>query len=70
MSILIALFLPFLTFFHLQQSLHGWIALVLQMTVIGWIPASIWALITLHKAGGPGNETPDDAKPDQTAPGK
>ncbi len=70
MSTLIALILPFLTFFQLKQSLHGWIALVLQITVIGWIPASIWAFMTLRKAGGIGNETPDDAKPDQTAPGK
>jgi uncharacterized membrane protein YqaE (UPF0057 family) len=47
MRYLIALLLPWLTFFTMGKILEGIICLILQITLIGWLPASIWALISV-----------------------
>ena len=49
MRLLIALFLPFLLFFTIGKPITGLICLILQVTLIGWIPASIWAVYTLSQ---------------------
>jgi len=49
MRILIAIFLPFLLFFTIGRPLAGIICLVLQLTLIGWIPAAIWAAYSLSQ---------------------
>jgi uncharacterized membrane protein YqaE (UPF0057 family) len=43
MRLIIALLLPWLAFFTIGRPIAGLICLVLQVTLIGWIPAAIWA---------------------------
>lgn len=45
---LIAIFLPFLSFLLRGKIIIGLICLILQITLLGWIPAAIWALISLQ----------------------
>jgi uncharacterized membrane protein YqaE (UPF0057 family) len=49
MRLLIALILPWLTFFTIGRPLAGVICLILQLTVIGWLPAAIWAVYSLSQ---------------------
>ena len=49
MRLLIALLLPWLTFFTIGRPLSGVVCLILQLTVIGWIPAAIWAVYALSQ---------------------
>ena len=46
---LISLFLPWLTFFTIGRPIAGIICLILQITVIGWLPATIWAVYSLSQ---------------------
>ena len=49
---LIAIIFPFLSFLFRGKILTGIICLILQITLIGSIPAAIWAVISLqnHRA--------------------
>jgi len=47
MRLLIALILPWLSFFTIGKPLSGIFCLILQLTLIGWIPAAIWAVYSL-----------------------
>jgi len=47
MRYLLALFLPWLTFFTIGKPIQGIICLLLQITILGWSPASIWAFFTI-----------------------
>lgn len=49
MRLLIALLLPFFLFFTIGRPIAGIICLILQVTVIGWIPAAIWAVYSLSQ---------------------
>jgi len=49
MRLLIAIFLPFLLFFTIGRPLAGIICLILQITLIGWIPAALWAVYALSQ---------------------
>jgi uncharacterized membrane protein YqaE (UPF0057 family) len=49
MRLLIALLLPWLTFFTIGRPVAGIICLVLQITLIGWLPAAIWAVYALSQ---------------------
>jgi uncharacterized membrane protein YqaE (UPF0057 family) len=49
MRLVIALLLPWLTFFTIGRPLAGVLCLVLQVTLIGWIPATIWAVYALSQ---------------------
>lgn len=49
MRLLISLFFPFLTFFTIGRPIAGVICLILQITLIGWIPATIWAVYALSQ---------------------
>ncbi len=49
MRLIIAFFLPWLTFFTIGRPLAGVICLILQITVIGWLPAAIWAVYALSQ---------------------
>jgi hypothetical protein len=49
MRLLIALVLPWLLFFTIGRPLAGIICLILQITLIGWIPAAIWAVYSLSQ---------------------
>jgi hypothetical protein len=47
MRLLIALILPWLTFFTIGRPFAGLICLILQVTIIGWLPAAFWAVYAL-----------------------
>lgn len=47
MRLIISLFLPWLTFFTIGRPIAGVICLILQITLIGWLPATIWAVYAL-----------------------
>jgi len=47
MRFLLALLLPFVSFFTIGRPFAGIICLVLQCTVLGWLPAAIWAVYSL-----------------------
>lgn len=49
MRLIIALILPWLTFFTIGRPFAGIICLILQLTVIGWLPATIWAVYALSQ---------------------
>lgn len=49
MRLLIALLLPWLLFFTIGRFFAGILCLILQITVIGWIPAAIWAAYALSQ---------------------
>ncbi len=49
MRFLIALILPWLTFFTIGRPLSGVVCLILQVTLIGWLPATIWAVYALSQ---------------------
>lgn len=47
MRLLIALIFPWLTFFTIGRPLAGVVCLLLQLTLIGWLPATLWAVYAL-----------------------
>ena len=49
MRLIIALVLPWLTFFTIGRPLAGIVCLILQITLIGWLPAAIWAVYALSQ---------------------
>jgi uncharacterized membrane protein YqaE (UPF0057 family) len=49
MRLIIAFFLPWLTFFTIGRPVAGIICLILQVTLIGWLPAAIWAVYALSQ---------------------
>jgi len=48
--IFIAILLPWLSFLLRGKILAGILCIVLQITLIGWLPAAIWAIIALNNA--------------------
>lgn len=48
--ILIAILFPSLSFLLRGMILHAILCLVLQITLIGWLPAAIWAVVSLNNA--------------------
>ena len=49
MRLFLAIFLPFLVFFTIGRPIEGIICLILQITLIGWVPAAIWAVYALSQ---------------------
>lgn len=49
MRLIIAILLPFLSFFFIGKPVQGIFCLILQLTLIGWIPAAIWAVYALSQ---------------------
>ena len=49
MRLLVAFILPWLTFFTIGRPFAGILCLLLQLTLIGWIPATIWAVYALSQ---------------------
>lgn len=49
MRLLISLILPWLGFFTIGRPISGIICLILQITLIGWMPAAIWAVYALSQ---------------------
>ncbi len=49
MRLLLAIFLPPVVFFTIGRPFAGILCLILQITLIGWIPAAIWAAYALSQ---------------------
>lgn len=49
MRLLLAIFLPFLAFFTIGRPIAGFICLILQITILGWLPAAIWAAFAVSQ---------------------
>ena len=47
MRLIIAIIIPWLTFFTIGRPIAGIFCLLLQITLIGWLPATIWAVYAL-----------------------
>jgi len=47
---LIAILLPWLSFLLRGRILKGILCALLQITLVGWIPAAVWAVIDLQNA--------------------
>lgn len=47
MRLVISILLPWLGFFTIGRPIAGIICLFLQITLIGWLPAVIWAIYAL-----------------------
>jgi type IV secretory pathway TrbD component len=48
--ILIAVLIPWLSFFLRGKILSGLLCLFLQITLIGWLPVAIWAVVSRSNA--------------------
>lgn len=49
MRLFLAIFLPFVVFFTIGRPIAGIICLILQITLIGWLPAALWAVYSLSQ---------------------
>ena len=49
MRFVVAFLLPWLTFFTIGRPIAGVLCLVLQLTLLGWIPATIWAVYAVSQ---------------------
>lgn len=49
MRLLLALVFPWLQFFTIGRPFAGIFCLLLQLTLIGWIPAAIWSVYGLSQ---------------------
>lgn len=49
MRLLLAILLPFVVFFTIKRPVQGIFCFLLQLTLIGWIPAAIWAVYSLSQ---------------------
>ncbi|AWM12556.1 YqaE/Pmp3 family membrane protein [Flavobacterium sp. NRK F10] len=49
MRYVIAFFFPWLSLMLQGKILSGIICLLLQLTIIGWIPAFLWAVTSLNR---------------------
>ncbi|AFK64296.1 hypothetical protein TKWG_23515 [Advenella kashmirensis WT001] len=49
MRLLLAIFLPFVAFFTIGRPIAGIVCLILQITLIGWLPAALWAVYALSQ---------------------
>ena len=50
MRVLLAILLPFTAFFRLHRTGAGVVSLLLQLTVVGWLPAALCAMYALGQA--------------------
>ncbi|MFC2562329.1 MAG: YqaE/Pmp3 family membrane protein [Kingella oralis] len=49
MRFILALLVPWLQFFTIGKPISGLICLFLQITIIGWLPATIWSVYALSQ---------------------
>jgi len=49
MRLILAIVLPFFVFFTIGRPIAGVVCLILQITLIGWLPAAIWAVYALSQ---------------------
>jgi len=44
MRFIISIIFPWLTFFTIGRPISGIVCLILQITLFGWLPATLWAI--------------------------
>ena len=49
MRLLLAILFPWFQFFTIGRPFAGIICLILQITVVGWLPAAIWSVYSLSQ---------------------
>ena len=49
MRLILALLLPWLQFFTIGRPFAGIFCLLLQISLIGWLPATIWSVYALSQ---------------------
>ncbi len=49
MRLILAILLPFVVFFTIKRPIQGIFCFILQITILGWIPAAIWAVYALSQ---------------------
>ncbi|MBN2647958.1 MAG: YqaE/Pmp3 family membrane protein [Thiotrichales bacterium] len=49
MRLILAILLPWLLFFTIHRPFAGILCLILQITIIGWLPAALWAVYALSQ---------------------
>ncbi len=49
MRLFLAIFVPFVVFFTIGRPFSGIFCLILQVTLIGWLPAALWAVYALSQ---------------------
>lgn len=49
MRLIVAILVPFVVFFTIKRPVQGIFCFLLQLTLIGWIPAVIWAVYALNQ---------------------
>lgn len=49
MRLFLAIFVPWFQFFTIGRPFAGIFCLILQCTLIGWIPAAIWSVYALNE---------------------
>jgi TM2 domain-containing membrane protein YozV len=47
MRYLVAILIPWVSFFTMGKIGQGFLCLLLQLTIIGWLPAAVWALVSV-----------------------
>jgi uncharacterized membrane protein YqaE (UPF0057 family) len=47
--IVVAILLPWLALLLCGRVLQGVLCLILQVTLLGWIPAAFWAVLVVHE---------------------
>lgn len=68
MRLLLAIFLPWLQFFTIGKIFSGIICLILQITIIGWLPAAMWSVYSLsqYKTDKKIKKAIEDSKPESS----
>lgn len=49
MRLILAILVPPLVFFTIKRPIQGIFCILLCLTIIGWIPAAIWAVYALSQ---------------------
>ncbi len=49
MRLILAILLSWLQFFTIGKPIAGIICLILQLTILGWLPAAIWSAYALSQ---------------------
>ncbi|AOZ04254.1 proteolipid membrane potential modulator (plasmid) [Cupriavidus sp. USMAHM13] len=49
MRLFLAIFIPWFQFFTIGRPFAGLLCFLLQLTLIGWIPAAIWSAYALSQ---------------------
>jgi hypothetical protein len=49
MRLILAILLPWVQFFTIGRPIAGIICLLLQVSLVGWIPAAIWSVYALSQ---------------------